>query len=331
MIITRSPLRVGLFGGGSDFPAYFNRRPGAVLGFAINSYVWVSGTNLKGLQDYNFRASYRQVETHWSAHDFEHPLVKSCLTEHWQGGALDLSITADLPSNSGLGTSSACAVAMIHMVHLLQGVHLARSDLARLANQLERVVLSEAGGYQDPYHSVYGGLNLFEFSNKGVLIRPVSTNSAVVKQFFDSLWLVPVGKPRLSSLVHAEQKRNLYAGELDTKIGRLVEFALEAFELLSDPHPSKTGIVKKLGYLLDESWIIKRSLSVSVSSSEIDALYDSCIENGAIGGKLCGAGAGGYLLVCVPTENNEKFLNAFKHMKLLKVALDNQGIFHTLF
>ena len=196
MIITRAPLRVGLFGGGSDFEAYFSRKRGAVLGCAITSYVWISGVRLRGLQSYNFRLAYRQVEAVQRVGDLLQPLIRSAISEYWGEEELDLSITSDLPSNSGLGTSSACAVSIVYLLKLLRGIDSARAELAMEANRLVRRILRENGGFQDPYHSAYGGLNMFEFTNEGISIRPISTDATEVKEFLDTLWLIPVGGQR---------------------------------------------------------------------------------------------------------------------------------------
>jgi D-glycero-alpha-D-manno-heptose-7-phosphate kinase len=329
LTVARSPLRVSLFGGGSDFPEYYCRKPAAVLGMGIDAYVWVSGLRLRGLQPYNVRVAYSRVESVQSYAELQHPLLRVILADYEALGPIDLSITSDLPGNSGLGSSSACAVATILMLELLSNRHPSKMEIAERANYYERVVLNEAGGRQDPLHCAFGGLNKFAFSADNVSVFPITSSAENIEELIRGLWLVPAGGTRSSAVVQVAQQEAVDSQLLDLKLGSIVSLVEIAERTLRTS--SVDSIREEIGYLLNESWMIKKKLTDSVSNDLIEQIYARGISAGASGGKLCGAGGGGYILFCVPKASEQSFLCAFSNSKILKVSIDNQGLFHTRF
>lgn len=323
LLSSRTPLRVSFFGGGTDYPEYFERRPGAVLGMAIDRYIYISALRLTDIIDYSYRLSYSRLEKVSASSELEHPVVRAVLQEYEVSEALDISIQSDLPAKSGLGSSSSFTVGLINLVHALKGKSLNRLDLGRAAIHVERELLGENVGVQDQLHAAFGGINRFDFVNGRIRITPVQMTLACQEMLESSLILLYSGQTRFASTVLAEQMASTASGSIDRNLEHLVSLAEEAVDVLEDADPEQ--MLKNFGALLAESWSTKRALSKGISSREIDDLYDSAISAGAIAGKLCGAGGGGFLLMVVPPSARATFAETMRGAHLVPVRMDRHG------
>lgn len=320
MIVTRAPLRISFFGGGTDYPEYFRRHGGAVLGTAIDKYSFVTASLfLSRLFDYSIRVSYRKVELVKDVADIEHRVYRACLKYCGFKKDIELHNVADLPAFSGLGSSSAFTVALLNALRAFQGRFARGLDLAYEAIHIERNVLKENVGCQDQTLAAVGGFNVIEFRREDdIVVHRLPLSPARIKSLEDRLILVFSGVTRKASHIARRQLKRLPAN-LDTlaAMRRMVD---EGGALLtSNAH------LDAFGGLLHRAWLAKRSLHGGVSSGAIDRLYERARAGGALGGKLLGAGGGGFLLCFVPPEKHPGFCRAFSDCQLLTVKLAAPG------
>lgn len=325
MIITsRTPLRVSLFGGGTDYPAYFERHRGAVIGFTINKHIYISALRLGSYVDYQYRLSYSKVEMVEDASHIEHPVVRALIERYNFTSAMDFSVQADLPASVGLGSSSAFTVGFINLIARLQGVPRTKLELAREAIFAEQNILGEHVGVQDQMHAAFGGFNRFDFENNAPFtIRPLDIRGVDLKALTDWMVLVYTGVKRRATEVVEEQVKNTSMRKIDAELSNLLELVNVAQDVLERERGDKLPI--ELARLLHESWRIKKRLSSKISSDDIDALYDRCIQFGALGGKLCGAGGGGFLLMIVPPDRRADFAKAIELRRCVDFEIDFAG------
>jgi D-glycero-alpha-D-manno-heptose-7-phosphate kinase len=323
MIVSRTPLRVSFFGGGTDYPEYYRRARGAVLGMAIDKYVYISALRLSSVIDYHYRVSYSQIETVLHAHELQHPVVRSVLRHFSLNEPLDLSIMADLPARSGLGSSSSFTVGLVNLVHALQKRPITKLDLARTAVFVEHDLLAENVGVQDQYHAAFGGLNRFEFSTGRTRIEPVQMTAPCQDALTQSLFLVYTGVTRFASATLEEQMQRTVSHAADDDLSHLLTLVDQAVDVLEGDDPER--LLVELGAMLHDGWETKKRLSSKVSSPQIDALYDAARAAGAAGGKLCGAGSGGFLLMLVPPERRLGFLERMQGTAVIPVGMDTIG------
>jgi D-glycero-alpha-D-manno-heptose-7-phosphate kinase len=323
LTVSRTPLRVSFFGGGTDYPEYFNRARGAVLGMAIDKYVYISVLRLSSVIDYHFRVSYSRIETVLQASELQHPVVRNVLQHFGMNEPLDLSIMADLPARSGLGSSSSFTVGLINLVHCLQKRPITKLDLARSAVHVERELLSENVGVQDQYHAAFGGLNRFEFSAGRTRIEPVQMTAACQTALTGSLFLVYTGVTRFASATLDEQMQRTVSHAADGALSHLLALVDQAVGVLERDDPDR--LLAEFGAMLHEGWETKKQLSSKVSTPGIDALYDAARAAGASGGKLCGAGSGGFLLMLVPPERQAGFLERMGGTAIIPIGMDTVG------
>lgn len=324
IVSVRTPLRVSLFGGGTDYPAYFHRAPGAVLGFTIDKYIYVSALPLTATVDYRYRLSYSKIENVDAPDDIEHPVVRSLLKHYGWELPVDISIQADLPAALGLGSSSAFTVGMVNLLSHLMGVPRTRMELAREAIYTEQVLLRENVGVQDQLHASFGGINRFDFEGDWFRITPINISGHDLAALTDSMVLIYTGIKRRATQIVQEQVANTKSRSVDRELGEMLALVSEAHEILEDrQHASEAP--SRIGQLLDRCWRLKKRLSSSITAPEIDELYDFCIANGAVGGKLCGAGGGGFLLMVVPPELRSSFEAAVGLRRCVPFRIDMHG------
>jgi D-glycero-alpha-D-manno-heptose-7-phosphate kinase len=323
MIVCRTPLRVSFFGGGTDYPEYFQRARGAVLGMAIDKYIYISALRLSSILDYRYRLSYSRIETAVAAGGISHPVVHGVIKHYCVEEALDLSVMADLPARSGLGSSSSFTVGLVNLIAALQERQLTKSDLARQAIFVERELLRENVGVQDQYHAAFGGLNRFDFTAERTRITPVPMTAPCLDALTSSLFLVFTQVTRLASETLDEQMEKTRSGAVDPSLSHLLALTDQAVEVLECDDPEL--MLSDFGAMLHEGWETKKHLSSKVSNPQIDALYDAARAAGALGGKLCGAGAGGFLLVLVPPNHQASFLTALRGVSVTRIGLDTGG------
>ena len=308
MVMTRAPLRITFVGGGTDIPFYYEKRDyGAVVSSAINKYIYVT-VNRKF--DDNIRISYSKTEIVGSVDRIEHPTIRESLRLLGIENGLEIVSISDIPSRgTGLGSSSTFLVALLHALHSYKGEFVSAEELAREAVKVEREILREEGGKQDQYIAAYGGTNLMKFRNDGSveMVNAVSHDSNL-KKIEESLLLLYTNRERSSTEIHKDQiensseKMNVY-----DEMRKLTDGTLKA---ICD------GDIDTLGELVHKNWMMKRSLSSRISDGWIDAKYERAIKLGAKGGKLVGAGGGGFLLLVAEPEKHE---NIARELGLRKV------------
>ncbi|MFN9092467.1 MAG: GHMP kinase [Alphaproteobacteria bacterium] len=320
MIISRTPLRVSLFGGGTDLPEYFNDEPGAVLGAAIDKYIYLSVTRFpSALFDYNIRLAYRRVECVDDPDKIEHRPLRELLRHCGIQRDIEINVTADLPSFSGLGSSSSFTVGALKSLHAHLGRHIGAEELARQAIYLEREVLNEAVGCQDQTFAAYGGFNVIEFSGRGrIAVERLVMPAGRLDELNHSLLLYFTGITRKAEDVERSKINNVDA--IRSTLRRMRTMVDEAHGILTG-----TTDLSALGALLDKTWTEKRMLDRSVSNDHINAMYDLGREAGALGGKLLGAGGGGFLLFFVPDERQAAVRSAMKEYHEIPFVLGAPG------
>ncbi len=323
IVVSRAPLRISFFGGGTDYPEYFAHRPGAVLGMAINKYVYAIGLSLTDTLDFRYRVSYSRIETVRDAAELEHPVVRSVLQHYDVQFPLALTVLTDLPSRSGLGSSSSFTVACINLIAHLQQRPVTKLDLAREAVFVERDMLAENVGVQDQHHAAFGGLNRFEFQQNRVRISPVQMTGPCFATLNQALFLVYTGLSRYASEVLDEQMERTRGQQVDRQLSHLLALTEQGVGVLEGNDPAR--MMADFGAMLHEGWQTKKQLSSKITNPQIDELYAAAREAGALGGKLCGAGNGGFLLVLVPPEQVARFRERMGRTPVVQVAQDTLG------
>ena len=322
MIITRTPLRVSFFGGGTDFPEFFQEEGGAVVSAAINRYSYQIVSEFpSSLFDYAIRISYSRGELVKSVEEIQHPVFRACLKQCGLVRDVEIHVATDLPAFTGLGSSSSFTVGLLHALHAFKGDRVLPSHLAQEAVYIEREVLKECVGLQDQYAAAYGGFNLMEFPRKG---EPKVSNVSISLRNLEALQknllliftkikrkAVEIEKSKLPSMI--KQKETLK---------RIRDMVLESVGLFE----SKGSLdLAALGKLLEEGWQLKKSLSPLVSNAEIDEYYERAKKAGATAGKILGAGGGGFLMLLAPPESHPKIIQSFAGHHSLQVELGAHG------
>ncbi len=323
MIVSRTPLRVSFFGGGTDYPEYFRRARGAVLGMAIDKYVYISALRLASIHDYRYRLCYSKIETVGDVSEIQHPVVREVIRHYGVKEALDLSIIADMPARSGLGSSSSFTVGFLNLIAALQQRKITKLDLARQAVFVEHELLSENVGVQDQYHAAFGGLNRFDFTAERTRISPLQMTSPCLDALTGSLFLVYTGVTRFASATLDEQMTKTRSGSSDNDLSHLLTLTDQAVDVLEGEDPER--MLADFGAMLHEGWETKKRLSSKVSNPAIDALYTACRDAGALGGKLCGAGSGGFLLMLVPPDRQPHFHETMAGHSITRIGIDTVG------
>ena len=320
MIICRAPVRISFFGGGTDYPEYFLKEGGAVLATAIDKFCFITANPfLSHLFDYAIRVSYRKVELAKRVDEIEHKVFRECLKLCGFEGAIELHMMADLPSFTGLGSSSTFTVCLLHALHSFKGQFLKPHELAREAIYVERQLLKENVGCQDQVLAAFGGFNLVEFrTEEDFVVSRVALPPQRLAEFERHLFLVFTGLQRKASDVVAPQLKRVKENTPALRSMRAMVY--EGHEILTGQRPWR-----EFGELLHRAWVAKRSLDGGVSNPEIDELYERVLKAGACGGKLLGAGAGGFMLFFAPEEAHPKLASVFADYQLLQVKLNAPG------
>ncbi|MFZ4681360.1 MAG: kinase [Terrimicrobiaceae bacterium] len=313
MIISRTPYRISFLGGGTDYPEWFRQHGGGVLATAINRYCYLTCRYLPPFFEHKFRVVYSRTEDVREIAEIQHPVVRTALEAFQFRNGLEIHHDGDLPAYSGMGSSSAFTVGILHALHALRGEMVSKRELATSAIEVEREKLRETVGCQDQITAAFGGFNHIEFPTSGDFrIEPIILTSGRLEEMEDHLMLFFTGVSRISSEIAGSYVKNLKANE--AHLMQLQEKARLGKELLVS-----SGRLEEFGRLLHESWLGKKLLSEKVSSAGIDEIYEQARAAGAWGGKLLGAGGGGFLLLFVP-PNHQKAVRQRLH-KLIHVPI----------
>ena len=315
MIIVQTPLRISLFGGGTDFPDYFRAEGGIVLSSAIDKYIYVI---IKERFDDQIRVSYTATEIVNRVDDIRHEIVREALKMTGIKGSVEIVTMGDVPAGTGLGSSGTVTVGALHAFHTYCNQTVSVEQLAREACKVEVDILKQPIGYQDQYIASYGGLRFFEFLKDGsVGHQTIELDPEISTQLGDRLMLLYSGTTRKSETILTEQKNNIHNNL--TALSKLKEITCEARIALTE------GRLDDIGCLLHESWELKKSLAAGINNGKLGEIYQIARKAGALGGKITGAGGGRFLMLYCTADKKEKVRSALSHLKELPFHLEPYG------
>ena len=318
MIITQTPFRMSFFGGGTDFSGFYNEHGGAVLSTTFDKYAFVTVRHLPPFFEYKAHLTYSKEEKVNANAEIVHPAIRNAM-EWLDMHDLRLTYEADLPARTGLGTSSSFAVGMLSAFYALKGQYADKRKLADDAIYLERTLCAEAGGIQDQIAASFGGLNRINFSADGYSVNPVIISPERKKELNDHLMLFFTGFSRFSSDIQKGTEKSMK--DKTQQLIEMYQLVDDAEKILTDKNTS----LDEFGKLLDYTWKLKRGISSGISTGSIDEQYDKAMKAGALGGKLLGAGGGGFLLFYVPTEKQDAVRKALEGQMYVPFKFENEG------
>lgn len=320
MIISRTPFRISLFGGGSDYPAWYKEHGGSVLGFAINKYCYISVRELPPFFEHKHRIVYSAIEMANKVDEIDHPSVRGVLKELGDDKGLEIHHDGDLPARSGLGSSSSFTVGLINALYALDGRMISKRQLAHKAIHIEQGVIKEHVGSQDQVWAAYGGINRIDFAtDDSISVTPMRISKGRREELRGNLMLCFTGVSRIAETIARKQISNL-KNRTDS-IHKMTEMVDEAVEILgNDGRP-----LSELGSLLDQSWRLKRELADGVTNAGIDDAYQAARDAGALGGKVLGAGGGGFMLFYVEPDRRQAVSESLKTMLRVSFDFDMSG------
>lgn len=326
MIISRTPFRVSFVGGGTDFPEFYQEHGGAVLLTTIDKFCYLSLHALSPFFKHRFRASYATTESVLHPSEFQHPLIRETLLHLDVRQGLELSHVADLPGRTGLGSSSAFTVGLLHALHVFLGHRVTAEDLAREAIVIERERVGDSGGRQDQYAAAYGGLLRLDFaSDHRVSVRRLTVGSTRITELEQHMLLFYTGTEQSAEHILSEQKQRTRKNQASL---------LELLNMVNDAEAliTRDTDIGQFGRLLHEAWQLKKGLSNGITNGTVDQAYDAARRAGAFGGKLLGAGGRGFLLVLAAPETHPAIRAALASLQEVRFACSSGGseiIFHT--
>lgn len=320
MIISRTPFRISLFGGGTDYPAWYLKHGGAVLGTTINKYCYISVRRLPPFFDFTHRIVYSKIELVKDIANIQHPAVRAVLQEAGIEAGLEIHHDGDLPARSGLGSSSSFTVGMLNAIHALRGRMTSSWFLAEEAIRIEQKVIGEHVGSQDQIWAACGGTNVIEFRTDGTYsVTPVVMSPERRRELQSHMLLFFTGISRFASEVAEKKIANLQTKERQLfAMRRMVDEALSILQ-------SERANLRDIGTLLHEGWMMKRELAEGVSTPLIDEIYQAGMAAGAFGGKLLGAGGGGFVLFYAPPERHTAIRDRLSKLIEVQIEIGSPG------
>jgi D-glycero-alpha-D-manno-heptose-7-phosphate kinase len=319
MIISRTPFRISFFGGGTDYPDWYRKHGGAVLSTTFDKYCYISARHLPPFFDHKYRITYSKVEDTKAIAEIQHPAIRAVLEESSYPDGLEIHCDADLPARSGLGSSSSFVVGLLQSLQTLMGTSLEKKALAEEAIRIEQQVLQENVGSQDQVAAAHGGLNLIEFKQDDTFkVNPIELIPQRLAELESHLMLFFTGLSRIASKVAKSKILNLH--QRSDQLHRMRNQVNEALHLLQS-----TEDIRGFGEMLHQTWLDKRALSDQVSNETIDAIYDDARKSGAIGGKLLGAGGGGFLLIFAEPRKHNFIRQSLNELVEVPVKFENSG------
>jgi D-glycero-alpha-D-manno-heptose-7-phosphate kinase len=318
MIISRTPFRISFFGGGTDYPAWFKDHPGAVLATTIDKYCYITARYLPPFFDHRSRIIYSKMEHVQGVDEIDHPSVRETLRFLDIQKGVEIHHDGDLPARTGLGSSSSFTVGLLHSLYALKGVMPTKDQLAQEAVHIEQEMIRENVGCQDQVLAAHGGFCQIEFGGSNHLsLSKVTIADKDLARLQDHMMIFFTGVSRTASEIAAHQVANI--PRRNKELSAIYAMVAEAIKCLN------AGDLKKFGTLLDESWKLKRSLSDKITTPEIDAIYARAMKAGALGGKLLGAGGGGFVLIYAEPEKKEAVRKALQGLLEIPFKFETQG------
>ena len=320
MIITRTPFRISFFGGGTDYPVHYKEHGGAVLSTTINKYCYINCRYLPPFFDYKYRIRYTKREETKDVSEIEHPSVRECLKFVNAGKGIEMVHTSDIPARSGIGSSSSFTVGFLNALYALSGKMVTKRQLAREAIHIEQSIIKENVGSQDQVAAAFGGMNKIEFGgDREFYVTPITIKENKLNKLQDSLMFFYTGLVRNASEIAGEQINATPSKKKELDL--MVEMVDEAVNILN----ADSDDIDDFGRLLHKSWRIKRSITNLITNGKINQIYDIALNTGALGGKLLGAGGGGFILFYVPPECQAHVKEKLKNFLLVPFRFENLG------
>jgi len=319
VIITRTPFRISFFGGGTDFPDWYNENGGTVLSTTIDKYCYISCRRLPPFFEYKHRIVYSKYEQVNEIDEIVHPAVRETFRFMGIDEGLEIHHDGDLPARSGLGSSSSFTVGLLNTLYALKGKMVTKKQLALDAIYVEQEMIKENVGSQDQVAVAYGGINKISFFGKHEIdVTPITLSHERIEDFENHLMLFFTGFSRMASEIEKDKIQNIEKNK--DKLSIMQVMVDEAIHILSE-HKNFHGF----GELLHESWKLKKRLSEKVTNTFVDEIYDTALKNGAIGGKLLGAGGGGFILFFVKPENRDRLKKSLSYLLYVPFSFDKTG------
>lgn len=318
MIYTKTPFRMSFFGGGTDYKPFFEEYGGSVISTTFDKYCYVSVRHLPRFFDYHNQLTYSKIEKTATVDELEHPMVRNAMKMQ-NMHELSIGYDADLPARSGLGSSSSFAVGLLNAFHALKGQYADRRQLAEEAIYLERELCAESGGWQDQIAAAYGGMNRINFSADGFEVSPIIIRKERKDLLNENLLMFFTGFSRLSSEIAKEQVKA--TKDKTAELKEMLSLVDDGERILTDRH----GDLDEFGRLLDYTWRLKRGLTGKISTDTLDGIYAKATEHGALGGKLLGAGGGGFFVFYVPKERQNNVKEAMKDLLYIPFRFEDGG------
>jgi len=320
VIISRTPFRISFFGGGTDYPIHYRKYGGAVLATSINKYCYINLRYLPPFFDHKHLVVYSKIEQTKDVSEIRHPAVRETLKHMKIKKGISIHHDGDLPARAGLGTSSSFTVGLVNALYALKGEIVTKRQLSLDAIHIEQNRIKENVGSQDQITTAFGGFNKVEFNGEEEFrVQPITLTSEKLQHLQNHMMLFFTGFSRIASNIAKEQIRK--TPDRKKELTRMTEMVDEAVDILNDNDVDLTDF----GKLLHEGWIIKRSLTKKISTHEIDEIYKNAIKAGAIGGKLLGAGRGGFILLFVKPEDQNKVKEKLKNLLYVPFRFENLG------
>lgn len=318
MIITKTPFRMSFFGGGTDYQPFFEEHGGSVLSTTFDKYCYVNVRHLPRFFEYKNQLTYSKIEKTADVEGIEHPLVRNAM-QYLDMKELFISYDADLPARSGLGSSSSFAVGLLNAFHALKGHYRDKRQLAKDAIYVERVLCAEKGGWQDQIAAAYGGLNRIDFKGDSFEVKPIVITKDRKALLENNLLMFFTGFSRFSSDIAAEQVKA--TKDKTAELKEMMSLVDEGERVLEDRHSD----IDEFGRLLNHTWQLKRGITNKISTNTLDDIYNLAIKSGALGGKLLGAGGGGFFLFYVPEDRQEAVHRALKDFLYIPFSFEDRG------
>lgn len=322
-IFVKTPLRISLFGGGTDYSEYFERQGGAVLGGTIDKYIYLICLPMSPVADTRYRLTYSSVETIDSPYEIQHPVIREVLLDEKYNTPFNLAVISDIPGGSGLGSSSSFTVGFVNLIRHLKNIASTKYDLAEAAIRVEKELLAETVGVQDQYHAAFGGFSLYQFAKKSTSITPVQLNTDSRDRLNDSLVMIHTKRYRSASAVLSDQVQATKEGKVDKNLDMMKALTHEAMGVLTNQNSDH--MLGELGSMLSETWKLKRSLTSKISDHQLDEVYDHAMSLGAYGGKLAGAGGGGFFVFLAPQHTIKKMKDTFGEDSVVQIKFQDEG------
>jgi D-glycero-alpha-D-manno-heptose-7-phosphate kinase len=321
MIISKTPIRVSFFGGGTDYPDYFKKFGGKALSTTIDKYIYITVKKMEGISDFKYKINYSKLEACNNINEIQHPVVRACLQFFDIDHSLEIHVISDLPAKSGTGSSSSFTVGLLNALYCMKEINVSKEKLAKDAIYIEQVVLNERVGVQDQLAAAYGGFNVMSFNeDDSLVVKNTHLNDDVIKKLNSNLLMFYTGVSRFAHQVLEEQINNTKNQTINADLEEIKNMVKRGLEILTVGEN-----LDEFGRLLDEAWERKKLLSNSISSNFLDEIYITAKSAGAIGGKLLGAGGGGFFVFYVDEDKHEEVRKSLSNYAEVKFNFENYG------